>query len=176
MKDKEFWDRRARGLGGRISSCGEEGLLAYPGDPYLTENLLIHEFAHTIHSHGLKTLFPDFDQRLKAAYEKAIAAGLWKGTYAAENHHEYWAEGVQSWFDNNRENDAIHNHVNTRAELKEYDPVLAKFCMEVFGDDPWRYAKPMQRPAGQRLHLEGFDPAKSPTFQWRTEAKREPRD
>ena len=33
------------------------------------------------------------------------------------NHHEYFAEGVQSWFDNNRENDHDHNHVNTRAEL-----------------------------------------------------------
>ena len=41
------------------------------------------------------------------------------------NDREYFAEGVQSWFDNNREPDHDHNHVNTRAELIEYDPALA---------------------------------------------------
>ena len=39
---KVFWDRRARGLGGRVCSCGEENLLCFPGDPYATENILIH--------------------------------------------------------------------------------------------------------------------------------------
>ena len=48
--------------------------------------------------------------------------GLWKGKYAATNFHEYWAEGVQSWFDTNRENDHDHNHVNTREELKDVRP------------------------------------------------------
>src|SRR5688572_20378204 len=35
---KVFWDRRARGLGGRVCSCAEENLLCFPGDPYSTEN------------------------------------------------------------------------------------------------------------------------------------------
>ena len=48
-----------------------------------------------------------------------------RATNAAVNHHEYFAEGVQSWFDNNRVNDHDHNHVNTRALLLEYDPGLA---------------------------------------------------
>jgi hypothetical protein len=56
---------------------------------------------------------PTFDPRLKAAYDSAMKAGLWRGKYAGTNHHEYWAEGVQSWFDDNRENDHDHNHVNT---------------------------------------------------------------
>lgn len=168
---KEFWDKRARGMGGRISSAGEENLLGFPGDPYHTENILIHEFAHTIHGYGLKKLIPDFDKRITEAYEKATAAGLWKGTYAGENAHEYWAEGVQSWFDNNRENDAIHNSVNTRAELKEYDPGLAALCKEVFGDRPWRYRKPIERPLDQRTHLKGFDPKNAPEFRWRDGSK-----
>lgn len=164
---KEHWDKRARGMGGRIGSCGEENLLGFPGDPYGTENILIHEFAHTIHGHGLNKLIPDFDKRLKAAYDKALKAGLWKGTYAAENHHEYWAEGVQCWFDNNRENDAIHNAVNTRAELREYDPGLAALCEEVLGDGGWRYQKPRDRAPDQRAHLAGFDFTMAPTFTWR---------
>ncbi len=164
---KEFWDKRARGMGGRISSCGEEGLLAFPGDPYSTENLLIHEFAHTIHDYGLDDLIPDFDEQITAAYEKATKAGRWKDTYAGTNAHEYWAEGVQSWFDNNRPKDAIHNDIDTREELKKYDPALAALCEKVFGDLPWRYKKPMDRPAGQRAHLEGYDPTKAPEFRWR---------
>ena len=31
--------------------------------------------------------------------EQAMAKELWQNTYAAENHDEYWAEGVQSWLD-----------------------------------------------------------------------------
>ncbi|MCH8215687.1 MAG: hypothetical protein IH892_02820 [Planctomycetes bacterium] len=44
------------------------------------------------------------------------------------NHAEYFAEGVQSWFNNNRPPDHDHNYVDTRKELKEYDPELATMC------------------------------------------------
>jgi len=164
---KVYWDRRARGLGGRVCSCAEENLLCFPGDPYATENILIHEFGHAILNVGVRAIDPAFKDRVRAAYRKAIDAGLWKRTYAASDVEEYWAEAVQDWFDNNRENDAQHNHVNTRAELKEYDPPLAALCAEVFGEVPWRYVKPMDRPAAERAHLTGFDPAKSPRFRWR---------
>jgi hypothetical protein len=106
---------------------------------------------------------PTFDERLKAAYESAREKGLWKGKYAGVNHHEYFAEGVQSWFDDNREDDHDHNHVNTRAELIEYDPDLAALCREVFGDTQLRYTKPAERLTG---HLEGYDPETAPTFAW----------
>lgn len=165
-----FWDRRARGLGGSPVSCGEENLLCYPGDPYAEECLLIHEFAHAVHGVGLRAVAPDFDRCLTAAYESAMARGLWKGTYAATNAAEYWAEGVQDWFDDNRENDALHNHVNTRAELMEYDSGLAALCAEVFGANDWRYVKPHLRPPEGRAHLEGFDRSKAPRFRWREEA------
>lgn len=164
---KDFYDARARGMGGSqtdpFCSCGEENLLAYPGDPYSTENILIHELAHNIHLRGMVNVDRSFDSRVRAAYEQAKEAGLWKGKYASVNHHEYFAEGVQSWFDNNRENDHDHNHVNTRSELIEYDPRLASLCREVFGDTEFRYTKPQNRLHG---HLEGYDPARAPTFQW----------
>jgi hypothetical protein len=106
---------------------------------------------------------PTFDPRLKQTYDLAMQAGLWKGKYASVNHHEYFAEGVQSWFDNNRENDHDHNHVNTRAELLAYDPGLAALCREVFADTPLTYTAPHTRLIG---HLEGYDPTQAPTFVW----------
>jgi len=169
MKPRVFWTAapRPRRLAGELR---EENILCYPGDPYSTENILIHEFAHAMHGEGLKAIDPTFDSRLKAAYQSAIKRGLWKGTYAAVDRSEYWAEGVQDWFDNNRENDSLHNHVNTRAELKEYDPDLAKLCAEVFGENSWHYLKPKDREPGDVAHLAGFDAAKAPRFRWREEA------
>jgi len=167
FKPKDYWDARARGTGGSKTdpycTCGEENLLAYDGDPYSTECILIHEFAHNIHLRGMVNIDPTFDERVKKAYGEAMEAGLWKGKYASVNHHEYFAEGVQSWFDNNREPDHDHNYVNTRQELKEYDPSLAKLCEEVFGTTELKYTKPATRLTG---HLEGYDPRDAPKFVW----------
>ncbi|QDU19461.1 hypothetical protein [Urbifossiella limnaea] len=171
MKPKLYWDRRARGLGATRSnpvvSCGEENLLGHQGDPYPAENIFVHEFAHAIHGTGLSTTDPTFDRRLRAAYQAARDRGLWKNTYAATNAGEYWAEGVQCWFDDNAPPDALHNDVRTRAGLKEYDAGLAGLCREVFGDGPWRYRRPAARPPEERAHLPGYDRAKLPRFEWR---------
>ena len=125
LTPRVYWDRRARGLGATPEapavSCAEEILLCFPGDPYATENICVHEFAHAIHEMGMSKLDPTFDTRLEQAYERAMNGKLWQQTYAAVNRHEYWAEGTQSWFDNNRANDALHNDVDTREELKQYD-------------------------------------------------------
>jgi hypothetical protein len=168
MTPKDYWDIRARGLGASrrtpVVSCAEENLLNYRGDPYSTENILIHEFGHGIHGVGLATVDPTFNTRLRKAYKDAMAKGLWKGTYAASNVGEYWAEAVQSWFDTNRQNDSQHNHVDTRPELKSYDPELAKLAEEVFGDGPWRYVRPDRRK--DKAHLAGYDPTSAPTFKW----------
>ncbi|QDV22994.1 hypothetical protein [Aureliella helgolandensis] len=167
LSPKDYWDARARGLGGSLQdsvcSCAEENLLAFTGDPYSTENILIHEFAHNIHLRGMVNLDPTFDGRLQQTYDHAVAQGLWKGKYASTNHAEYFAEGVQSWFDNNRQPDHDHNHVDTRKELKEYDPGLAAICEEVFGTTELSYTKPATRLTG---HLTGYDPALAPKFEW----------
>ena len=163
-----YWDRRARGLGATRQrpcvSCGEENLLGYPGDPYAAENILIHEFAHVVHEMGLRRVDETFQPRLSATYRAAMEAGLWEGKYAATNPSEYWAEGVQSWFDTNRVNDHDHNHVDTREELREYDPGLAALIEEVLGDPAWRYVRPRDR--AEPAHLEGYDASAAPRFVW----------
>ena len=171
MKPKDFWDVRARGLGASraapVVSCAEENLLNYPGDPYKGENILIHEFAHAIHSMALRDLDPTFNGRLRKAYDAALKQGLWKGTYAGSSPGEYWAEAVQSWFDCNLvPPDFQHNDVDTREELKAYDPGVAALVAEVFGDGAWRYVPPARRGDTAKGHLAGFDPAKSPRFSW----------
>ena len=164
---KDFWDARARGLGGSehdpLCTVAEENLLAYQGDPYEKENILIHELAHNIHLRGMLNVDPTFDRRLRETYEAAMKAGLWKGKYAAVNSREYFAEGVQSWFDDNRVNDHDHNHVHLRSQLIEYDPGLAALCREVFGDTELKYTKPTTRLVD---HMEGYDPSKAPAFVW----------
>jgi hypothetical protein len=168
LTPKTYWDRRARGLGASADrpavSCGEENLLCYPGDPYKPENILVHEFGHVIHEMGMNKIDPTFDKRLRDTYAAAKREGLWKGTYASTNHHEYWAEGVQSWFDTNDRNNAEHGDIDTREKLQRYDPRFAKLLAEVFRDNDWRYSAPTTRSGDP--HLAGFEPGKSPHFIW----------
>jgi alpha-glucosidase len=148
---KTDWDRRARGLGGKITSCGEENLLNLRGDRYARENILIHEFSHAIHRFGVGSLDRKFDARLQEVYRAAKAKELWKDTYAASNHSEYWAEGVQSYFDcNNPPNRGVHNDVNTREKLAKYDPALFELIDETFQQNEWRYARYDRRSAAKR--------------------------
>lgn len=147
LEPKTYWDERARGLGGTpfipTTSCAEENLLGYADDRYNGECILIHEFSHAIHEIGLNVMDKEFEGRLKELRRKAMARGLWKDTYAATDDKEYWAEGVQSYFDANLPADppnGIHNHVRTREQLQKYDPELARFIDEAFGRNPWRWS------------------------------------
>lgn len=83
-----------------------------------------------------------------------------KECYAIKNKAEYFAEGVQAWFDTNRTMDHDHNHIHTRAQLKGYDPGLAELCAEILGDSEWRFVSPRLR-AGKD-HLRKYTPSKAP--------------
>jgi hypothetical protein len=135
------WDVRARGLGGDLdmplTSCAEENLLAYQLDKYHAEDILIHEFAHSIHLIGIIQIDPAFNDKLKKLLQQAIAQGKYADTYARTNIYEYWAEGVQDWFNVNGEvpfPDGKHNRLNTRKELKKYDPGLYHLIGEYFSE------------------------------------------
>lgn len=136
----KYWNWRARGFGGApedefSSSCGEENLLALPQDKYVGENILIHEFAHLIHTIGIVGVEPGFNERLEALRQNAIRKGLWEKTYAVSNKEEYFAECVQSFFNCNRYAEpanGVHNWVNRRAKLKAYDPDMYRLLQEYF--------------------------------------------
>lgn len=139
------WNTRARGLGGTVerpaTSCAEENLLCEPQDPWRGENILVHELAHGIGLLGVDFVDATFRKRLQAAFDAARGAGKWEKTYAATNAEEYWAEGVQDYFDDNLEAipaNGIHNEVNTRTELLAYDPALHALIAEVFGPARWK--------------------------------------
>ncbi len=145
--DKEFplpggqsWNARARGLGATINipliTGAEENILCLAGDRYAGESILLHEFSHTVLNLGVEFADTNFKGRLNAAYQAALGKGLWKNTYASETVEEYWAEGVQDYYNTNIESipsNGIHNEINTRAELKTYDPTLFGLIQEIFG-------------------------------------------
>ncbi|MSQ33341.1 MAG: hypothetical protein EXR60_02820 [Dehalococcoidia bacterium] len=144
------WDQRARGLGGTltlpITTGAEENLLCYATDRYRGESILLHEFAHAVLGIGIPLLENGQADMatVEQAYRKALAQGKWANTYAATNVQEYWAEGVQDWFDTNLRSDppnGVHNQISTREALKQYDPALADAIVKVFGER-WRYRCP----------------------------------
>lgn len=149
LTPKDYWDQRARGLGATLDrpavSAAEENVLCYASDRYRGESILVHEFGHAVFDIAVDLYEPAMGPRLQAAYDAAMKAGRFAKTYAAENPKEYWAEGVQDWFDTNLSAtppNGIHNEIHTRSQLLAYDPDLAAIVRDVFGDAAWRYACP----------------------------------
>ncbi|HEY6877582.1 MAG TPA: hypothetical protein VI299_06160 [Polyangiales bacterium] len=133
--ERDQINERARGLGGQVASCGEENILCLKGDRYWNESICVHEFAHTISTYGVFRADRTFESRLESSYEAAKSAGILARTYRLENLQEYWAEGVQDWYDTNASSNppnGVHNQVNTRPELKDFDPTLYGLVEEVF--------------------------------------------
>jgi hypothetical protein len=135
QSDIDYINERARGLGGIVASCGEENILCLKGDRYPRESICVHEFSHTIATYGAYTADAMFEDSLQAAYDSARSSGILDDTYRKENLQEYWAEGVQDWYGTNdfaNPPNGIHNQVNTRAELEDYDPKLYALVASMF--------------------------------------------
>jgi hypothetical protein len=133
--ERDQINQRARGLGGQVASCGEENILCLQGDRYWNESICLHEFAHTISTYGVYRADRTFEQRLNASYTEARDQGILDRSYRRENAQEYWAEGAQDYFDTNASSNppnGVHNTVDTRPELKDYDPTLFGLVEEVF--------------------------------------------
>ena len=85
--------------------------------------ILVHEIAHAI-DYAIQPHAPWFSEKRDSAYQNAMAAGLWKGEYAATDKSEYWAV-------------AVERHFRPQAGevlLPKKDPELAKLIVSVFGD------------------------------------------
>lgn len=131
MTDKEYWNKRARGMGGNETSCAEENLLGYPGTKYFGENIMIHEWSHNI-MEALRSCDPKLIKRVSDAYESAKKKGMYKNQYAINTIDEYWAEGTQWWFWSNYEFNDGKIRIQSPDDLKAYDPVLYDILNEVY--------------------------------------------
>ncbi|HXF65016.1 MAG TPA: hypothetical protein VNK95_25540, partial [Caldilineaceae bacterium] len=133
------WNARARGVGATLEipllSVAEENLLCYPGDRWNGQNVLVHEFAHTLKNLGLDLVDPTFHAEVQRAYQQALDAGLWPGAYVSSDVEEYWAEGVRLYFQVEAAGvpEGQPYPANSRAELQRYDPELYRLVERVFG-------------------------------------------
>ncbi len=96
--------------------------------------VILHELTHAYHDQ----ILGGYDEpRIKAAYDKAMKAGLYDEVllytgqkvraYAATNPMEYFAEGTEAYFYRN------DFYPFVRAELKQHDPVLHDLLEEIWG-------------------------------------------
>ena len=132
MTDRQYWNTRARGLGGLYTIGATENLLGYPGATYFGENILVHEFSHAMLT-AIEQADPKLYKQVEAAYAHAQATGLWKGSYSINTLQEYWAEGVQFWFDSNMAyRRAPSLTILNDADLKAYDPMLWSALARVY--------------------------------------------
>ena len=113
-------DQRTRGLGGLLTSCGEENLLRLDNDRYRGRDICVHEFAHNIRNAGMPAAMRKmFDEQ----WQRSLDNKLWVGSYAGSNADEFFAELTMWYF-------GTHGDMGMdgpkpaigKEGLKQYDP------------------------------------------------------
>jgi hypothetical protein len=126
----------------------EENAHCLPGEPFAGKYLLVGMLAKALYQVTalrpvlagfekqrdrqqyelrVKRMDVEFDRRLEKTYEAAMAKGLWKGTTASRDRIEYWAAGVEAYFDATGSGLPPHladRPITSREALKAYDPLL----------------------------------------------------
>lgn len=162
----KWWDTRARGLGGvlgrPISTGGEENLLCLSKDRYRGDDIFFHEASHGVAEVAIRGGgIPGFYDRLLTQFNYVKRIGLWQNTYAMTDSREYFAEGMQSFFNCHIEADppnGIHNRINTHQELKAYDPGLYNLIKEAYPCMN-KYHTCTLNPPDMRMNCDGSKPA-----------------
>ena len=152
LTDREYWDARARGIGGQRTAVAEEDVLGLPVSRYYGETILVHEFAHNV-LFAIQAADPALYAEVEAAYADAQAQRLWFNEYAMTTVQEYWAEGTQFWFDSNKLVVVDGRRVLNHDDLAAYDPALYALLARVYapthrltGDPFWMH--PARVPPG----------------------------
>jgi hypothetical protein len=133
LTDRQYWDLRARGMAGVLTSGAAEDLLAQPGRRYYDQNIFVHEFGHDVLD-AAQIADPALFARVGAAYAHAMQTGLWKGEYASTTATEYWAVGTQFWFNDAPLATFAGREVLSDADLASYDPALAAVLRAAYGE------------------------------------------
>ncbi|MBL4895579.1 MAG: glycoside hydrolase, partial [Erythrobacter sp.] len=150
--DREYWNERARGIGGERMVGSEEDVLGMPISRYWGETIFVHEFAHNV-LFAIEGADPDLYERVTEAYANALANDLWFEEYTTTTMQEYWAEGTQFWFNSNRLQAFDGRRILNARDLADYDPQLYAVLAEAYGDshelesDPF-YMHPARVPPG----------------------------
>src|SRR3546814_11971520 len=69
LSDSDYWNKRARGMGGLLPSGATENLLAMPGTRYFGETILVYDFSHAIFA-PTKTDHPAYFDRSEQGRER----------------------------------------------------------------------------------------------------------
>ncbi len=173
--------------GRKLLVVPEENVLGAPPDGFAGRCMVVSIFAKALHEvAGKRPVLPDFDKqpdkqqyelrvkrldlefdrKLDKLYDGAKAKGLWKGTPAARDRTEYWAAGVEAYFDAAGEGHAPNladRPITTREALKAYDPDLFALVDETMAyreHVDWR----LQAADGlANVELHGTDPFAAPS-------------
>jgi hypothetical protein len=145
----------------------EENVLGVPGEPFAGKAMVVSVFAKGLYqvcgmrpvqqSFGkgakqqyelrVRRLDAEFDNQLGKVFELAREAKLWRGTPAARDRSEYWAAGVEAYFDAAGAGFPPHGAerpITTRAALKSYDAGLFALVEETMAyreHVDWRFGK-----------------------------------
>jgi hypothetical protein len=146
----------------------EENVLGLQGEPFAGKCMVVSVFARALYQvAGLRPADPNFEKRrdkqqyelrvkrldvefdrgLQKLHEAALAKERWKGTAAARHRVEYWAAGVEAYFDaagNGPAPQGADRPVASREALKAYDPELYALVDETMaykGRADWRFKR-----------------------------------
>ena len=113
-------DQRTRGMGGLLTSCGEENLLKLEKDRYRGRDTCVHEFAHNILGDGVSR---EVRRKVREQYRRSLDHGLWVDSYAGSNFDEFFAE-LTMWYFGTHGDLGMKGAkpANGRDGLKAYDP------------------------------------------------------
>src|SRR6266699_1678301 len=138
-------DQRTRGMGGLLTSCGEENLLKLDDDRYRGRDICVHEFAHNILNHGVPR---EVRARFNEQYKRSLAKGLWQKSYAGSNPDEFFAELTMWYFGTHGD---LHmtgpKPANGPEGIKQYDPEAFALLDEFYSG---RMKIPKVEPARRR--------------------------
>lgn len=113
-------DQRTRGMGGLLTSCGEENLLKLPQDRYRGRDICLHEFAHNVLDHGCPR---EIKKRFAEQRKRSLEKGRWQKSYAGSNVDEFFAELTMWYFGTHGDKRMTGAKPADGPDgLKEYDP------------------------------------------------------
>jgi hypothetical protein len=159
----------------KLMVVAEENVLGLPQEPFAGKCMVVSVFAKALYQvTGLRPIDPnfemqrskqqyelrvkrldiEFDHKLRKIHEDALSKGLWKGTPAARSRVEYWAAGVEAYFDAagaGQPPNLADRPITTREALKTYDPELYALVDETMAYKEhvdWRFKRPVSPDRG----------------------------